>query len=345
MMLTNGGAIRPATCSTGTELANALMFLTRGQPVVYYGDEQGFIGGGGDKDARQDMFATQVAELRRRRRSAPARTTGSDDRYDTDAAAVPADRGAVGAARGQPGARRRRADPPLRLATAPASSRSAGSTRATSVEYLVVANNATTAKTATFATYSAERHVHARSTAPATDAASGDGRPGRRSPCRRCRCRCGRPAPTWPKRQSRAGGLPHARRGAGGVVGGRAEIGAAVPDERVRPGDLRLPPGGHDGLDRRSAPTTTRRTACSTTSPALAKGTLRRVPRGRSRTAAGNLLGDLVVRRRRRPRARRWRRRAGRPGHPARQRERARARTTARWAAPATGSRTARRRS
>ena len=39
---------RPApTCSTGPSSANSLMFLTRGQPVVYYGDEQGFIGGGG----------------------------------------------------------------------------------------------------------------------------------------------------------------------------------------------------------------------------------------------------------------------------------------------------------
>ncbi|MGC1207425.1 MAG: alpha-amylase family glycosyl hydrolase [Ornithinimicrobium sp.] len=44
------------------ELSNALMFLTRGQPVVYYGDEQGFIGSGGDKDARQDMFATQTQQ-------------------------------------------------------------------------------------------------------------------------------------------------------------------------------------------------------------------------------------------------------------------------------------------
>ena len=26
-------------------LANSLMFLTRGQPITYYGDEQGFIGG------------------------------------------------------------------------------------------------------------------------------------------------------------------------------------------------------------------------------------------------------------------------------------------------------------
>ncbi|KQV14411.1 MULTISPECIES: pullulanase-type alpha-1,6-glucosidase [unclassified Kitasatospora] len=40
--------------------ANELMFLTRGQPVVYYGDEQGFTGAGGDKDARQDMFASKT---------------------------------------------------------------------------------------------------------------------------------------------------------------------------------------------------------------------------------------------------------------------------------------------
>ncbi len=43
------------------ELAHSLMYLTRGQPVIYYGDEQGFVGDGGDKDARQDMFPSQVA--------------------------------------------------------------------------------------------------------------------------------------------------------------------------------------------------------------------------------------------------------------------------------------------
>ncbi|SPT53709.1 Alpha-amylase precursor [Actinomyces bovis] len=42
------------------QLAHSLMYLTRGQPVVYYGDEQGFAGTGGDKAARQDMFPTQV---------------------------------------------------------------------------------------------------------------------------------------------------------------------------------------------------------------------------------------------------------------------------------------------
>ncbi|MBE8475826.1 pullulanase-type alpha-1,6-glucosidase [Streptomyces justiciae] len=44
------------------ELANELMFLSRGNPVVYYGDEQGFIGSGGDKDARQTMFASKTAD-------------------------------------------------------------------------------------------------------------------------------------------------------------------------------------------------------------------------------------------------------------------------------------------
>ncbi|MEU9777891.1 pullulanase-type alpha-1,6-glucosidase [Streptomyces sp. NPDC047968] len=43
-------------------LANELMFLTRGNPVVYAGDEQGFTGAGGDKDARQPLFASRTAD-------------------------------------------------------------------------------------------------------------------------------------------------------------------------------------------------------------------------------------------------------------------------------------------
>jgi alpha-amylase len=42
-------------------LAHELMYLSRGNPVVYYGDEQGFTGDGGDQDARQDMFPSRVA--------------------------------------------------------------------------------------------------------------------------------------------------------------------------------------------------------------------------------------------------------------------------------------------
>ena len=45
-------------------LAHDIMFLTRGIPSVYYGDEVGMIGNGGDKAARQDMFPTQVSSWR-----------------------------------------------------------------------------------------------------------------------------------------------------------------------------------------------------------------------------------------------------------------------------------------
>ncbi|WP_394215041.1 pullulanase-type alpha-1,6-glucosidase [Brachybacterium vulturis] len=43
-----------------TAFAHETMLLTRGQPVIYYGDEQGFVGDGNDKDARQSMFPSQV---------------------------------------------------------------------------------------------------------------------------------------------------------------------------------------------------------------------------------------------------------------------------------------------
>jgi glycosidase len=45
-------------------LAHALLYLLRGAPVVYYGDEVGMMGSGGDKLAREDMFPTRVAEWR-----------------------------------------------------------------------------------------------------------------------------------------------------------------------------------------------------------------------------------------------------------------------------------------
>ena len=44
------------------KLANAALFLLRGGPVLYYGDEKGMTGTGGDKKARQDMFPTQVVD-------------------------------------------------------------------------------------------------------------------------------------------------------------------------------------------------------------------------------------------------------------------------------------------
>ena len=43
------------------QLAHAMLLTLRGVPTVYSGDEQGFVGWGGDQDSRQDMFASQVA--------------------------------------------------------------------------------------------------------------------------------------------------------------------------------------------------------------------------------------------------------------------------------------------
>ncbi|MFW8590825.1 alpha-amylase family glycosyl hydrolase [Glaciecola sp. 2405UD65-10] len=43
-----------------SQLAHAFMFFSRGIPVVYYGDEQGFTGDGGDVDAREDMDPSLV---------------------------------------------------------------------------------------------------------------------------------------------------------------------------------------------------------------------------------------------------------------------------------------------
>lgn len=65
------------------ELAHELMYLTRGQPVVYYGDEQGFAGSGGDKDARQSLFATQV-DAYAQQPLVTGEQAGSVDRYGTD---------------------------------------------------------------------------------------------------------------------------------------------------------------------------------------------------------------------------------------------------------------------
>ncbi|MDI6098941.1 alpha-amylase family glycosyl hydrolase [Actinoplanes sp. NEAU-A12] len=57
-----GGGSDPAGHLRRAQLSHELMFLTRGQPVIYSGDEQGFTGPGGDKDARQDMFASRSAD-------------------------------------------------------------------------------------------------------------------------------------------------------------------------------------------------------------------------------------------------------------------------------------------
>ena len=43
-----------------TKLAHAMLLTLRGSPVIYYGDEQGFVGDGNDQAAREDMFPSRT---------------------------------------------------------------------------------------------------------------------------------------------------------------------------------------------------------------------------------------------------------------------------------------------
>ena len=60
-----------ATLLASDLFAHDLMFLNRGTPTVYYGDEVGMIGSGGDRAAREDMFPSLNVEWQRE-----ARVTG-----------------------------------------------------------------------------------------------------------------------------------------------------------------------------------------------------------------------------------------------------------------------------
>lgn len=63
-------------------LGHGLLYLVRGQPVIYYGDEQGMIGqGGNDMQAREDMFPAQAPEFKNAPLLATTRT-GADDKFD-----------------------------------------------------------------------------------------------------------------------------------------------------------------------------------------------------------------------------------------------------------------------
>jgi glycosidase len=63
-------------------LAHALLLTLRGVPVLYYGDEQGYVGDGGDASARQDMFATRVEKYARETRLGTV-AADAGDHYQT----------------------------------------------------------------------------------------------------------------------------------------------------------------------------------------------------------------------------------------------------------------------
>ena len=63
------------------QLAQSMLFLMRGVPVLYYGDEQGFTGDGGDAEAREDMFPSSVAEYNDNNLIGTDKTT-ADENFD-----------------------------------------------------------------------------------------------------------------------------------------------------------------------------------------------------------------------------------------------------------------------
>ena len=224
------------------ELAHALMYLTRGQPVVYYGDEQGFTGDGGDKDARQDMFASRVASYN-----------------DDDLIGTPATTATPSYRRGHPLYRTIASLAELREAH-PAladgaqlhryASNGAGVYAFSRIgadedrEYVVAVNNATTAKTVSFATLVENGALPAGVAGHPRDPARrrrGPGLPDRAAAVRgRLPGRC--PAARARGRTGRA--LRQPERGRGGRARGGAGRGGRVGSRRrVQPGLLRVAAG------------------------------------------------------------------------------------------------------
>lgn len=153
MFVANGVATDPTEQLQRAVLAEQLMFLTRGQPVVYSGDEQGFTGPAGDKDARQDMFASQVTDYLADDLIGTDRTHAVDN-YDPNHPIYQAIAGLAALRRAHPAlasgvqVTRYAADGPGVFAFSRMDP-------AEGVEYLVAVNNATTAQSVSVPTYSA----------------------------------------------------------------------------------------------------------------------------------------------------------------------------------------------
>jgi glycosidase len=139
------------------EFANSLMFATRGNPVTYYGDEQGFVSTAGDQAAREDMFASKVDLYNTE--NVLGGPEGSMDRYNTQhplyqhVAELSAVRAANPALADGAQVARYAADGAGIFAISRIGDGTKGGKNAGRVEYVVAANNSTAAKSATFPTW------------------------------------------------------------------------------------------------------------------------------------------------------------------------------------------------
>ncbi|WP_245916418.1 alpha-amylase family glycosyl hydrolase [Nocardioides gansuensis] len=206
-------------------LAHALMYLTRGQPVVYYGDEQGFTGDGGDKAAREDMFPSQVASYNDNDLIGTDATT-ADANYDTSHPLYTTIRGLA----------RLRDEHPALADGAQLhrySSNEAGVYAFSRIgaqeqrEYVVALNNATTAKTVTLQTLM--KHGSFKQVWPGTGTLKSDAEGRVTVTVPPLSAVVWRAAGTLAEREA-APGLHFEKPSAGGVVGGRAPVTVGVPE-------------------------------------------------------------------------------------------------------------------
>ena len=302
-----------------SQLAHALMFFARGQPVVYYGDEQGFTGDGGDKDAREDMFANEVPAYEDNDLIGTDRTTlGRQLRPRPPA--VPGDPELVRTCPSSTPRCGRAPDPPLQQRPGPASTPSRAIDRDQRVEYVVALNNSETAATADGADVLARR-----GDVPAGVDAAGAERPRARtrrppgrtarstSPCRRSATSSTGPTRPVPASDAAPGRRHHQARARrdrrlgttsmdGHEVLDRVEVAAELDADQHGRGDVRRP-GGR----RRLRPDRHRR------QPAVPR-VLRRQPPGAASADAAVVPGDRQrpLRSSRRRRGRRRRRRVRR---------------------------------
>ncbi|SDO56410.1 alpha-1,6-glucosidases, pullulanase-type [Pedococcus dokdonensis] len=224
-MMLKGPSADDADLMRRVKLADSLMYLTRGQPITYYGDEQGFMGSGGDKAARQDMFATQTPSYATEQ--VLGDTSGAKARYNTSAPLYQHIKTLAALRAAHPA-----------LADGAQIHRYASSNagifafsridKDKRTEYVVALNNATTAKSAGFATYGHNQTFAPLYGAGGSVRSAKDGRLTVTVPAQS--------VSVWKAtspmdRPKSAPAVYLTSPGAGDVVGGRAEIGAAIPDD------------------------------------------------------------------------------------------------------------------
>ncbi len=250
------------------KLAHRLMYLSRGNPVVYFGDEQGFTGAGNDQAARQDMFASQDPEYdnrgRRRGQERQHRLRRDADgrQLRPGPSDVPRDQGAGGPHEGAPRPARRRA-------AAPRLERRRRHLRVLAPRARPAARVRRRAQQRRDGEDGLDPHVHGRGPLrPHLRRGTGAALQRRRPAAAGDGARAARPSCTRRPRRSRAATRRRRSRWSAPRTTARAGPGwrsrptsAATPSTRSR-----STPGSATASSSRSAPTTTRPTAPSTTS-------------------------------------------------------------------------------